>query len=170
MKSIIIAGFGGQGVLFAGKVIALAAMYQGKEVTWISSYGPEMRGGTASCTVVVSDEPIGSPIVKHPDIAIIMNQPSFDKYETLVVEEGRLIINSSLVRGMTNRIGVGITYTTIPATKCARELGNERVANMVMLGALRSMLPLEHVKKALTDCLSDKDLVDLNIRAFECCY
>ena len=91
---IVIAGFGGQGVLFAGQVLAYAAMDDGKHVTWIPSYGPEMRGGTANCTVVVADEEIGSPIVRHPKAVIAMNQPSLEKYEPLVAENGTLLINS----------------------------------------------------------------------------
>src|SRR3989304_6821503 len=94
---IVIAGFGGQGILFAGQVLAYAAMDAGKEVTWIPSYGPEMRGGTANCTVIISDEQIGSPLVLNPRGAIAMNLPSFDKYEPLVVPGGALIVNASLV-------------------------------------------------------------------------
>jgi len=94
---IVIAGFGGQGVLFAGQVLAYAAMDDGKHVTWIPSYGPEMRGGTANCTVVVADEEIGSPIVRHPKALIAMNQPSLEKYEPLVAKNGTLLINSSLI-------------------------------------------------------------------------
>lgn len=101
--SIIIAGFGGQGVLFAGQLLAYAAMDAGKEVTWIPSYGPEMRGGTAHCVVIISDEPIGAPIVSRPDIAVVLNQPSFDKYEELMKPGGLLVVNSSLVDGETMR-------------------------------------------------------------------
>jgi len=166
-KSIVIAGFGGQGLLLAGKVIALASMYQGKEVTWISSYGPEMRGGTASCTVVVSDEPIGSPIVKHPDIAIVMNQPSYDKYNKLIAENGYLIVNTSLI-SRPECLECDDVY--IPATELARELGNERVANMIMVGALKYMLPTKYVRQALEECFSNKELIELNMKAFELCY
>src|SRR5512145_279641 len=94
---IIFAGFGGQGALFAGQVLAYAAMDTGKEVTWIPSYGPEMRGGTANCTVIIADEEIGSPLVKNPKAAVVLNLPSFDKYEPLVQTEGVMIANASLV-------------------------------------------------------------------------
>src|SRR5512145_385422 len=96
-KEIIIAGFGGQGVLFGGQVLAYAAMDSGREVTWIPSYGPEMRGGTANCTVVIADEEIGSPVVKNPDAALVMNLPSLDKYEPLVKPGGVLVINATMV-------------------------------------------------------------------------
>ena len=96
-KEIIIAGFGGQGVLFGGQVVAYAAMDAGKEVTWIPSYGPEMRGGTANCTVVIADEEIGSPLVKNPPLAIALNLPSFDKYEETLAPGGTLIVNQSMV-------------------------------------------------------------------------
>ncbi|MCA9965093.1 MAG: 2-oxoacid:acceptor oxidoreductase family protein, partial [Anaerolineales bacterium] len=95
--SVVIAGFGGQGVLFAGQLLAYAGMENGRFVTWIPSYGPEMRGGTAHCTVIISDRLIGAPTVTHPDIAIVLNQPSFDKYEPLVKPGGLLVVNSSLV-------------------------------------------------------------------------
>jgi 2-oxoglutarate ferredoxin oxidoreductase subunit gamma len=103
---IVIAGFGGQGVLFAGQVLAYAAMDSGKEVTWIPSYGPEMRGGTANCTVIIADEEIGSPLVRHPLALIAMNLPSLDKYEVTVARNGTLIVNSSLIeRSIQREIG-----------------------------------------------------------------
>ena len=101
--SIVISGFGGQGVLFAGQLLAYAGMDSGQHVTWIPSYGPEMRGGTAHCIVIISDEPVGAPIVSRPDVAIVLNQPSFEKYELLVKPGGLLVVNSSLIETETTR-------------------------------------------------------------------
>ena len=129
---IVIAGFGGQGVLFAGQILTYAAMDIGKEVTWIPSYGPEMRGGTANCTVIIADEEIGSPLVRYPRGVIAMNLPSLDKYEPLVAEGGALIINASLVnRGATR---TDIQSVSIPANEIAEELGDRRLTNVVLVG------------------------------------
>lgn len=148
--SIIIAGFGGQGVLFAGQLLAYAAMDHGLNVTWIPSYGPEMRGGTANCTVIVSDEPIGAPIVSHPDVAIVLNQPSFDKYEPLVKPAGLLVVNSSLVDSLSAR--TDIECVSIAANEMAASLGSTKMLNMAALGAFlgrRSVLPLSAVSRSL---------------------
>ncbi len=142
--SVIIAGFGGQGVLFAGLLLAYAAMDKGLYVTWYPSYGPEMRGGTASATVVIGDEEIGSPVTLHPDAVIALNVPSFHKYEPLVKPDGVLVYNSSLVSGVMRRND--IRYVAVPANAIAAEIGDIRVANTVMVGALAAvteMLPLE---------------------------
>jgi 2-oxoglutarate ferredoxin oxidoreductase subunit gamma len=133
-EDIIISGFGGQGVLFAGQLLAYAAMDQGKEVTWIPSYGPEMRGGTAHCTVVISDEPIGSPIVRQPTIAIAMNLPSLTKYGGLLRSGGLLVVNSSLAPDSAGR--ADIREVRIPASEIAGSLGDVRMSNVVLLGAL----------------------------------
>lgn len=149
-NSIIIAGFGGQGVLFAGQLLAYASMDIGRHVTWIPSYGPEMRGGTANCTVIISDKPIGAPIVSHPDVAIVLNQPSFDKYEPLVKPGGLLVVNSSIVTTRTSRTDLEAVY--IPANRIAEEHGTARMLNMAALGALlasRPILPIESVEQAL---------------------
>ena len=138
-KEIIIAGFGGQGVLFAGQVIAYAAMDTGKEVTWIPSYGPEMRGGTANCTVVIADDEIGSPLVKNPPAVIALNLPSFDKYEPLLKPGGVLIVNASMVDRGTQR--KDITTIFVPGNEMAEETGDRRLLNMVMVGALLTRLP-----------------------------
>lgn len=155
--SIIISGFGGQGTLFAGQVLAYASMDQGLEVTWIPSYGPEMRGGTAHCTVIVSEEPIGSPLVRKPDVVLALNLPSVDKYETLVKDSGVMVANSSLVnREITRK---GIDSLLIPANAIAEELGMSRLANMIMTGAMLAMkpfLPLEAVKKALGEHIPER--------------
>ncbi|WP_322509240.1 2-oxoacid:acceptor oxidoreductase family protein [Anaerolinea sp.] len=137
---IIVSGFGGQGVLFAGQLLSYAAMDAGKEVTWIPSYGPEMRGGTANCTVVISDEEIGSPLVKHPQAVIAMNLPSLDKYEPLVKSAGVLIVNASMVNRQPAR--TDIHWVMVPGNEIAEELGDRRMTNMVMLGALLANLPI----------------------------
>jgi 2-oxoglutarate ferredoxin oxidoreductase subunit gamma len=154
---IIIAGFGGQGVLFCGQLLAYAGMDEGKEITWIPSYGPEMRGGTANCTVVISDEEIGSPFVHHPSAVIAMNRPSLDKYEALVKPGGVLIINTS----MTDRKAVrkDIKVIEIAANEEAEKLGDQRMANMILLGALLANLPVlpqESIKKALKGHLPER--------------
>lgn len=137
---IIISGFGGQGTLYAGQLMAYAAMDEGKHVTWIPSYGPEMRGGTANCTVVVSDDEIGSPTALHPAAVIAMNLPSLDKYEPLIKPGGYLIVNEDMVNRATVRDDIHILM--IPANKIAMEIGNERAANMVLLGALEGNMHL----------------------------
>jgi 2-oxoglutarate ferredoxin oxidoreductase subunit gamma len=149
-KEIIIAGFGGQGVLFGGQVVAYAAMDAGKEVTWIPSYGPEMRGGTANCTVVIADEEIGSPLVKNPPLAIALNLPSFDKYEETLAPGGTLIVNQSMVDRGAKRADINIIF--VPCNEIAEELGDKKLLNMVAVGALMTVLSeitLKDVEKAL---------------------
>jgi 2-oxoglutarate ferredoxin oxidoreductase subunit gamma len=165
---IVIAGFGGQGVLFAGQVLAYAAMDAGMVVTWIPSYGPEMRGGTANCTVIISDEEIGSPLVRNPRAVLALNLPSFDKYEPLVVEDGVLIVNSSLVNRPVQR--ADIRSVLIPANEIAESLGNKRLTNVVMVGALLAILPvlsIETIETALANHLPErhKKLLPLNFKA-----
>jgi 2-oxoglutarate ferredoxin oxidoreductase subunit gamma len=167
---IIIAGFGGQGILFAGQVLAYAAMDAGKEVTWIPSYGPEMRGGTANCTVVIADEEIGSPIVRHPKVAITMNQPSLEKYETLVSENGTLIVNSSLVEQTVQR--TDIDCLLIPANEIAETIGDKRMATIVMIGAMLTVIPVlttRAVESTLEKHLPErhKKLLPLNFQALQ---
>lgn len=166
--SIIVAGFGGQGVLFAGQVLAYAGMDDGKNVTWIPSYGPEMRGGTANCTVIIADEPIGSPIVTSPDVALVFNRPSFDKYEPLLKANGLLVVNSAIVEATGARRDLETVY--VPANSIAEETegGSIKMLNMVMVGALlarRSFLSLETVENALRNHLppSKAHLIDGNI-------
>lgn len=170
--SIIVAGFGGQGVLFAGQVLAYAGMDNKKNVTWIPSYGPEMRGGTANCTVIIGEEPIGSPMVTNPDIALVFNQPSFDKYEPLVKEGGLLVVNNAIVDAVSNRQDLEAVY--VPANSIAEETegGSIKMLNMVMVGAMlarRSFLSLEAVENALRDHLpaSKAHLIDANITVLE---
>ena len=153
--SIIYSGFGGQGALFAGQILADAAMMSGKEVTWIPSYGPEMRGGTAHCTVIVADESIASPLVRHPDCVVALNLPSADKYEPLVKSGGLLIVNSDLVTCMIKRSD--IRTITIPGNTIAQNIGDVKLTNMVMLGALvafTNVVALPAVQKSLQVHLS----------------
>ncbi len=167
-KEIIIAGFGGQGVLFAGQLLAYAAMEYGKETTWIPSYGPEMRGGTANCTVIVSDEEIGSPVVRFPAGVIALNLPSLDKYEPLVSPGGVLVVNQSMInRGVTRS---DILNVVIPASEIAEGIGDKRMTNMVLLGGLLAnlpVLPLEALEQAIREHTPErhKRLIPLNIQA-----
>jgi len=131
---VIIAGFGGQGVMLIGQLLANAAMMQGSNTCWMPSYGPEMRGGTANCTIVVSDTEIGSPVVPQPGAAIAMNRPSLDKFEPLVVPGGLIIVNSSLISRRVERDDVDVIY--VAANELAeREIGTSKAANMIVLGA-----------------------------------
>ncbi len=167
-NEIIFAGFGGQGILFAGQLMAYAAMDAGKEVTWIPSYGPEMRGGTANCTVIIADEEIGAPTVRNPKASLAFNLPSFDKYEPLIMPDGVLVVNESLVDRDFRR--TDITTIMVPANQIAEELGNRRLTNMVMLGALISevqILSVNAIEKALKDHMPKRHmhLLPLNCKA-----
>jgi 2-oxoglutarate ferredoxin oxidoreductase subunit gamma len=137
---IIFSGFGGQGALFAGQILAFAAMDAGMDVTWMPSYGPEMRGGTANCQVIIADEEIGSPLTRTPTAAVILNLPSLDKFEPQVVPGGVIVVNSSLVNREVSRSDVKAIM--VPAQEISEELGNRRLLNMVMLGALLEALPI----------------------------
>lgn len=167
---VILAGFGGQGILFGGMVLAYAAMDCEQNTTWIPSYGPEMRGGTANVTVIVGDEEIGSPIVRQPAAAIVFNLPSMEKYEPLVKPGGVLVYNSSLIDSLPQR--TDITYVPVPANDIAEELGGVKMANMVALGAMMGvthLLPLAAVNQALADHLpaSKRDSLSANQEAVE---
>ena len=154
---ILVSGFGGQGALFAGQLLAYAALDADLHVTWIPSYGPEMRGGTAHCTVIVSDEEIGSPLVRRPGCMIALNLPSFEKYEPLVRPDGWLVYNGSLVPAVPNR--KDIRYVAVPANDIGEQLGAARQANVALLGALLAatgLLPLEAVERALEAHLSQR--------------
>jgi len=149
-RSVIFAGFGGQGILFAGKILARAAMDEGREVFWIPSYGPEMRGGTASCTVIVGDEPIGSPIVDQADAAVVLNPPSHAKFAPSVVPGGLLVVNETLVLEPSGRHD--ITELRIPCTRLARDAGDDSLVSVVALGALVGRLRLvrpESIREAI---------------------
>ena len=156
-KEILIAGFGGQGVLFAGQVLAYAAMDTGKEVTWIPSYGPEMRGGTANCTTVIADEEIGSPLAQNPPAVIALNLPSLEKYEELVQPGGVIVVNKSMIDRKVERDDITVIY--VPGNEMAEECGNRRMLNTVMTGALLAAFPilsLDDVKAALKAHLPER--------------
>jgi 2-oxoglutarate ferredoxin oxidoreductase subunit gamma len=153
--SIIISGFGGQGVLFGGQLLAYAGMDNGRFVTWIPSYGPEMRGGTANCTVIISHDPVGAPIVAQPDIALVFNQPSYEKYEKLVKPDGLLIVNSSIVTAI-NKPRLDIELVQILANDIAAEFGTSKMLNLAMIGAMlarNQVLPVTALEQALHDHL-----------------
>jgi len=165
---LILSGFGGQGALFAGQLLAYAAMDEGLHVTWIPSYGPEMRGGTAHCTVIISDDDIGSPLVRHPTAALVMNQPSLDKYEPLVTPGGVLVVNTSLTTRAATRSDIRLI--PVPANAIAEELGDAKMANLVLTGALvvaTGALTVEAVERALEAHLPAKarHLLDANRQA-----
>ena len=169
-KEIIIAGFGGQGVLFGGQVLAYAAMDNGMAVTWIPSYGPEMRGGTANCTVVIADHEIGSALVKNPPLAIALNLPSFDKYEESLAAGGTLVVNKSMVDHSQRRGDIHALF--VPCNEIAEEIGDRKLLNMVAIGALLTALPevkLEDVEKALESHLParHKHLLPKNFEALK---
>ena len=130
----ILAGFGGQGILFMGKVIAYAGLYDDKQVSWLPSYGPEMRGGTANCSVCISDEQICSPLVNTPNALIVMNLPSFDKFIDKVVPGGTVIVDSALIEKKTDRTDIDVHY--VPATAMAEENGLKGLANIILMGKL----------------------------------
>jgi 2-oxoglutarate ferredoxin oxidoreductase subunit gamma len=169
-QEIIVSGFGGQGTLFAGQLLAYAAMDSGYHVTWIPSYGPEMRGGKARCTIVVSDEEIGSPLVRRPSAAIVLNIPSMKAFEPAVKPGGVLVVNRSLVPQKSKRDDIHVIY--VPAADIATELGNIRMANVVCLAALvkaTGVVTLEMVKQALDDHLPERyhKLLRLNKEAMD---
>ena len=130
----LFAGFGGQGILFSGKFTAYKGLIDGKHVSWLPSYGPEMRGGTANCSVIISDDPVGSPIVSHPDVLIAMNLPSLDRYEDAVVPGGIIFVDSSLIERKVKRTDVTVKY--IPATQLASDNGLTTLANMIIMGSI----------------------------------
>lgn len=149
--AMLFAGFGGQGILFSGKQMAKSAMYAGKNVSWLPSYGPEMRGGAANCSVIISDEEVGSPLVTAPDILIAMNLPSFDKFEASVKAGGYLIVDSSLINKKSQRTDIQICY--IPATALASENHIEGMANVIVLGQLLKLTGLFDYDTFLADML-----------------
>jgi len=170
LEKVIIAGFGGQGVMLMGRLLAYAGMLEGKNVAWMPSYGPEMRGGTANCTVIISSEEIASPVVPDPMSIIAMNKPSLDKFEPTVQKDGLILVNSSLVEQKVNRKDVSVVK--VPANDIANELGNTRVANMVALGAYikkSEVVKLETIFKALEKALTGPKhkLIDINKEALK---
>lgn len=170
---ILIAGFGGQGVLFAGKFLATKGLIDEKNVSWLPSYGPEMRGGTANCSVIISDDPVGSPIVSEPDCLIAMNLPSLKRYEKSVVPGGMILVDSTLINEKVERSDVSVFY--VPATKLAKEAGFSTLANMILCGKLlreSEDLSFENTKQALQKVIPPRkaDLLDVNLNALRVGY
>lgn len=167
---MIIAGFGGQGVMSLGELLTYAGMHEGKEVSWMPSYGPEMRGGAASCGVIVSDEPVGSPVVTEATAVVVMNLPSLDKFEENVLPGGCLFINSSLIERNSTRTDIKVYR--IPANEEAQALGNARVAGMVILGAViavTGVVAIDSIGEIFTKVFGEKraKLWDINKQALE---
>ena len=170
---ILYAGFGGQGILFAGKVLAYKGLVEEKQLSWLPSYGPEMRGGTANCSVTLSDEPIGSPIFAYPDALVAMNLPSLDKYENSVVPGGLILVDSNLIERKVQRDDVRVFY--IPSTKIAADLGTSSLANMVLTGKLLKECPglsMDNIDTVLHKIISARkaDLYEANLKALEAGY
>ena len=169
-KEILIAGFGGQGILFSGKFLAYEGLIDGKEVSWLPSYGPEMRGGTANCSIIISDNAVGSPIVSNPDILIAMNLPSLDKYEKETKAGGQIFVDSSLIDRKVERTDVETYY--IPATKMASDEGLTGLANMIIIGhmiAKSGIVPEENIEKAMHKVVpaTKQNMFDLNMKAVQ---
>lgn len=167
-KKIVIAGFGGQGIVLIGNIIARAAVIENRHVVGMVCYGAEMRGGTANATVIVSDELIYNPVVTHPDLAVILNGPSWDRFEPQMAPGGTAVMNTSMIRQDPDRDDIGCIR--IDATQIAHEMGNRKVANIVALGALNrhtGLLEMASIEQALKDLFSSKNakLVDININA-----
>lgn len=169
-EQFVFSGFGGQGVMFVGQLLAYAGMDAGYEVTWIPSYGPEMRGGTAHCFVTISDKQIGSPLASNPRTALVFNNPSFEKYEKIVARNGLLVANTSLISQKTTRTDIDVLE--VPATSIADELGSLRITNLVMLGALlakKPVLTLDQLKHAVDNHIPPhrRDMIEINYEALE---
>jgi 2-oxoglutarate ferredoxin oxidoreductase subunit gamma len=171
-RSIVFAGFGGQGLLFAGQVLARAAIRDGLEAFWIPSYGPEMRGGTASCTVIVGDAEIGSPVVDRYDAAIVMNPPSLAKFEPRLAPDGLLVVNTSLVDVASVPERPGTELLELPCTEIAAAAGDDKLVSVVALGALVERLGLVSaatIRDTIREVVGEKrpEIVDADIGAFE---
>ncbi|WP_026894740.1 2-oxoacid:acceptor oxidoreductase family protein [Clostridiisalibacter paucivorans] len=169
-ERIIIAGFGGQGVMAMGQLLTYSGMIEDKNVAWLPSYGPEMRGGTANCNVLISDEPIGAPVVTEATAAVVMNLPSLDKFEKDVVPGGKLFINSSLIDKKCSRDDIDVYY--VPVNDLANDLGNAKVANMVMLGAfleLTNAVKVDSILEAFKKVFGENKshLLPINEKALE---
>lgn len=165
---IILAGFGGQGMMFLGQLLAYSALKENNNTTWMPSYGPEMRGGTANCAVVISKKKVSSPVVSRPNLLVAMNQPSLCKFQSMVKPEGYLFVNSSLIDEPSFR--KDITVVRVPANELAHKLGFPKVANIVMLGAIigkTHCVQKESVLKTLEDKDARMDILELNRRALE---
>ena len=170
---ILIAGFGGQGVLFAGKFLAYKGLVQNKQVSWLPSYGPEMRGGTANCSVILSDTPVGSPIITEPDVLVAMNLPSLQKFVDAVVPGGKIIIDSTLIDAKVDRTDVEVFY--VPATQMAKDAGFSTLANMVLAGKVlkeTDAVSFDGNKQTLESFIPAKkaNLIDINCQALQTGY
>jgi 2-oxoglutarate ferredoxin oxidoreductase subunit gamma len=168
-EDIVMAGFGGQGLLAIGKILAKAAMVDGHEVTWMPSYGPEMRGGTCNCIVIIDDEPIGSPVVQKTRSAIVMNKQSIDKFEPKILPSGLIVVNTSLIDRKVQREDLRVVY--VPGTEIAEKEGTGKAANIVMLGAYvgaTKVVKPETVEHAIETTFAGKRgaVGDINLRAF----
>lgn len=168
--NMVLAGFGGQGILFAGKVIAYGGLNDGKEISWLPSYGPEMRGGTANCSVCISDKTIGSPLVLNPDVLIALNLPSFEKFIDAVKPGGTVIVDSSLINKKVERDDVNAFY--VPATKLAEENGIKGLANIILVGKLfkeTAFCTSEALDKAIQKCVPARkaNMLEFNKKALE---
>lgn len=169
-KQFLFSGFGGQGILFAGKFLAYKGLIEDKQVSWLPSYGPEMRGGTASCSVIISDEPVGSPIVSNPDILVAMNLPSLDRYEDAVVPGGMIFLDSTLIERKVKRDDVSVFY--LPATKLANDNKMPTLANMILIGKILKELKEaneEGIAGALGKVISARhaDMKEVNNKAIQ---
>jgi 2-oxoglutarate ferredoxin oxidoreductase subunit gamma len=168
--NVLLAGFGGQGILFSGKLLVYSGLLDGKEVSWLPSYGPEMRGGTCNCSVVISDESIGSPLVTAPDVLIAMNLPSLDKFEKTVVPGGTILLDSSLIERKVNRDDVKVCY--VDASKLAEENNMKSSANIIIVGKMFRELQFcteESLFKAVEKCVPPKKaaLIEVNKNALK---
>lgn len=169
-NEIILAGFGGQGILFAGKVLAYCGLMAEKEVSWLPSYGPEMRGGTANCSVCISDEPIGSPLILEPNLMIAMNLPSYEKFINAVQPGGKAFIDSTLIDAKSDRTDIDCFY--VPATQLATDNDMNGMANIILVGKLikeTTMFDIETIRKAFEKIVPPKKahLIDVNVKAIE---
>ncbi len=169
-NDILLAGFGGQGILFIGKMLAYLGLYGGKHVSWLPSYGPEMRGGTCNCSVCISDDPIGSPLVLEPDQLLVMNTPSYDKFIGSVKAGGKCFIDSTLVDGKSDRSDIDCFY--VPATQLANENGLKGMANVILLGKMikeTGMVDEAVIDKTVKKVVPPKkaNLIDANIKALK---
>ncbi len=171
--NILIAGFGGQGVLFAGKCLAYNGLTEGKQVSWLPSYGPEMRGGTASCSVILSDSPVGSPIVSNPNVLVAMNLPSLNKYEPMAESGAKIFVDSTLISREVEREDVEAFY--IPATKMAADIGAPTLANMIIIGKLikeTGAVNFDDIEVGLKKVIPAKkaDMLEINLKALKAGY
>ena len=171
--SILLAGFGGQGVLFAGKFLAYKGLSQGKQLSWLPSYGPEMRGGTANCSVILSDTPVGSPIITNPDVLVAMNLPSLQKFVDAVVPGGKIVIDSTLIDAKVERTDVEVFY--VPATQMAKDAGFATLANMILAGKVlkeTDAVAFAGNKETLESFIPAKkaNLIDVNCQALQAGY